>query len=124
MCAYSRVKPGNPSPSKESFEEGWMRGSSPRMTRVAFVTAPALQRTAPRRATRLALRPGTETSMRQNRQQQQRHDVGDLDHRVHGRTRGVLVGIADGVAGHRGLVGVGALAAVMAVLDVFLGVIP
>src|SRR4051812_5939925 len=35
----------------------------------------------------------------QNGQQQQGHDVGDLDHRVHGRTRGVLVGVADSVAG-------------------------
>ena len=41
-----------------------------------------------------------------------------------GRAGGVLVGIADRVAGHRGLVGVGALAAVMAVLDVLLGVVP
>jgi hypothetical protein len=56
--------------------------------------------------------------------EQQRHDVGDLDHRVDGRAGGVLVGIADGVAGHRRLVGVGALAAVMAVLDVLLGVVP
>ena len=45
----------------------------------------------------------------ENRQQQQRHDVGDLDHRVDGRTRRVLVGIADSVAGHRGLVRVATL---------------
>ena len=44
-------------------------------------------------------------SVRQHRQQQQRHDVGDLDHRVDGRAGRVLVGIADGVAGHRRLVG-------------------
>ena len=62
--------------------------------------------------------------VRQHRQQQQRHDVGDLDHRVHRGPGGVLVGIADRVAGHRRLVGLGALAAVMAVLDVFLGVVP
>src|SRR6478672_2555048 len=61
---------------------------------------------------------------RQRREQQQRDDVGDLDHRVHGRTGGVLVGIADRVAGHRGLVGLRALAAVIAVLDIFLGIVP
>jgi hypothetical protein len=58
--------------------------------------------------------------MRQHRKQQQRHDVGNLDHRVDRRTGRVLVGIADGVAGYRGLVGLGTLAAVMAVLDVCL----
>src|SRR4051812_32053469 len=31
----------------------------------------------------------------QRREQEQRDDVGNLDHRVHGRTGGVLVGIAD-----------------------------
>src|SRR3546814_8737233 len=39
-------------------------------------------------------------------------------------TRGILVGIADGVARHRGLVGFAALAAVVAVLDIFLGIVP
>ena len=63
-------------------------------------------------------------SVREDRQQQQRHDVGDLDHRIDGGARRVLVGIADGVAGHRRLVGVGALAAVVAVFDVLLGVVP
>src|SRR4051812_3750968 len=67
---------------------------------------------------------GYRRSMRQNRQQQQRYNVGNLDHRVHSRTCRILVGIADGVAGHRGLVGIGALAAVVTVLDVLLGVIP
>jgi hypothetical protein len=43
--------------------------------------------------------------VRQHSQQQQRHDVGDLDHRVHGRTSGVLVGIADRIARDRSLVG-------------------
>jgi hypothetical protein len=43
--------------------------------------------------------------MRQHREQQQGHDIGDLDHRVDGRAGGVLVGIADGVAGDGGLVG-------------------
>src|SRR3954447_4899850 len=57
-------------------------------------------------------------------EQKQRDDVGDLDHRVHGGTRGVLVGIAARVAGHRGLVGLGAFAAIIAVLDVLLGIVP
>src|SRR5688500_15392250 len=71
------------------------------------------------------LYPGLSRSAgRERRQQQQRDDVGDLDHRVHGRAGGVLVGIADRIAGHRGLVGLGALAAVVAVLDVLLGVVP
>jgi hypothetical protein len=60
----------------------------------------------------------------QQRHQQQRHDVDDLDQRVDGRARGVLVRIADGVAGHRRLVGVGTLAAEVAFLDVLLGVVP
>ena len=63
-------------------------------------------------------------SARQHRKQQQRDDIGDLDHRIHGRTGGVFIGIADRIAGHRRLVGVGTLAAVMAVLNVLLGVVP
>ena len=42
--------------------------------------------------------------VREHGEQQQRDDVGDLDRRVDGRAGGVLVGIADRVAGHRGLV--------------------
>ena len=60
----------------------------------------------------------------QQRNDQQCHDVDDLDQRVDGRTGGVLVGIADGVAGDRRLVGLGTLAAEVAVLDVLLGVVP
>jgi len=44
--------------------------------------------------------------------------------RIDGGAGGILVRIADRVAGHRRLVSVGALAAVVAVLDVFLGVVP
>ena len=62
--------------------------------------------------------------MGEHGEQQQRHDIGDLDHRVHRWTGGVLVRIADRIAGYRGLMGLGALAAVVAVLDVFLGVVP
>src|SRR5918992_4436269 len=56
--------------------------------------------------------------------QKKRHDVDDLDERVDRRAGGVLVGIADGVAGDRGLVRLGSLAAVVAVLDELLGVVP
>ena len=62
--------------------------------------------------------------MRQHRQKKQGDDVGDLDHRVHSRAGRVLVGVADGVAGHGRLVGLRALSAVVAVLDVLLGIVP
>src|SRR6478609_5127581 len=61
---------------------------------------------------------------RQRCKKKQRDDVGDLDHRIDGRAGSVLVGIADGVAGHRSFVGLGAFAAVIAVFDVLLGVVP
>src|SRR3954452_23983047 len=51
------------------------------------------------------------------RDDQDRDDVRDLDHRVDRGPGGVLVGIADGVARDRGLVGEGALAAERALLD-------
>lgn len=44
-------------------------------------------------------------AVRQHRQEQQRHDVRNLDHRVDGRTSGILVRIADGIAGHGCFVG-------------------
>ena len=44
--------------------------------------------------------------MRQHCQQQQRDNIRNLDHRIDGRAGGVFVGVADGVAGHRSLVGV------------------
>ena len=47
----------------------------------------------------------------QQRHQQQRNDVDDLDQRIHRGARCVLVGIAHCVAGHRRLVRVGTLAA-------------
>ena len=57
-----------------------------------------------------------------------RDDQGDevhhLEQRVDGRARGVLEGVADGVTDDRGLVGGGALAAVVAVLHELLGVVP
>ena len=60
----------------------------------------------------------------QQRHNQQRHDIDDLDHRVDRRAGGVLVGIAHGVAGDGGLVRVRTLAAVLAVFDELLGVVP
>ena len=58
------------------------------------------------------------------RQDEQRHQVHDLDERVERGAGGVLEGVADRVADDRRLVGLGALAAVVAVLDVLLGVVP
>ena len=62
--------------------------------------------------------------MREHREQQERDDIGDLDHRIDRRTGGVLVGIADRVARDRGGVGLLALAAEGAVLDQLLRVVP
>jgi hypothetical protein len=53
-------------------------------------------------------------SAREHSQEQQGHDVGDLDHRVHRRAGRVLIGIADGVASDRGLVGFRALEVLLA----------
>src|SRR5207249_2087152 len=52
------------------------------------------------------------------------HDVRDLDHWVDRRAGSVLVGIADGVAGDRRRVRLRALPAVEAVLDQLLRVVP
>ena len=60
----------------------------------------------------------------QQRHDQQRHDVDDLDERVDRRAGGVLVRVAHGVAGDRGLVRIRTLAAEFAVFDVLFGVIP
>src|SRR3954469_15687437 len=60
----------------------------------------------------------------EQRADQDRDDVRDLDHRVDRGTRGVLVRVADGVAGDRRGMCLGALAAVGAVLDRLLRVVP
>src|SRR3954466_4247229 len=60
----------------------------------------------------------------QERDDQDRDDVRDLDHRVDRRPGGVLVGVADGIARDRGRVRLGALPAVRAVLDQLLRVVP
>jgi len=68
--------------------------------------------------------------MRQYRQEQKRHDVGDLDHRVHRGTSRILVRIAHRVTGDGGLVRLAALLvgdAILvgkAVLEGLLGVVP
>ena len=60
----------------------------------------------------------------QHRSQHQGDHAHQLDENVHGRTRGVLEGVTNGVAHDRGLVVVTTLAAKMAFLDVLLGVVP
>jgi len=42
----------------------------------------------------------------EQRHNEQGHDIDDLDHGVHGRAGGVFVGVAHGVAGDRGFMGV------------------
>ena len=58
------------------------------------------------------------------RRDEQRHEVHDLDQRVDRRAGGVLERVADGVADDRRRVGVGPLAAEVAVLDDLLRVVP
>ena len=55
---------------------------------------------------------------------EQGHDVHDLDHGVDGGAGSVFVGVAHGVTGDRSLVRIGAFAAVEAVFNGLLGVIP
>src|SRR5262245_57334361 len=54
----------------------------------------------------------------------ERHHGHQLDEDVHGRARGVLEGIAHGIADYGGAVGIRALAPEVAGLDVLLGVVP
>ena len=58
------------------------------------------------------------------RRDQHRHQVHHLDQRVDGRAGGVLERVTDGVTDHGGRVRLGTLAAVDAVLDQLLGVVP
>src|SRR6185503_17360212 len=58
----------------------------------------------------------------QQRHQQQCNDVDDLDQRIYRRACRILVRIAHRVTSYRRLVRVGALAAIMPIFDVFLGV--
>src|SRR5271155_1776070 len=67
---------------------------------------------------------GRDSNPRQQRYQQQRHDIDDLDQRVDGRAGGILVGIADRIAGDGRFVRLRALATIVAFLDVLLGIVP
>jgi len=60
----------------------------------------------------------------EQRHHQQSHNVDDLDQRVDGRTGGVFVRIADGVASNCSFVGIRALAATVADFDVLFGIVP
>ena len=62
--------------------------------------------------------------LHQHRRRQQRYQVDDLDHRVERRACGVLQRVAHGVAYDGRLVGIGAFAAVNAVFDGLLGIVP
>jgi hypothetical protein len=62
--------------------------------------------------------------LKEDRDDQDRDDVDDLDHRIDRGAGGVLIRIADGVAGDRRGVGEGAFATKVAFLNVFLGVVP
>ena len=52
------------------------------------------------------------------------HHTQQLDENIDGRPGSILEGIPHGVADHGRLVGLAALAAVFAALDVFLGIVP
>ena len=62
--------------------------------------------------------------LQQERNHQQGHNIEDLDHRVNGRAGGIFVGVAYGVAGNGGFMGIGALATQVTVFDVFFGIVP
>src|SRR5829696_8941453 len=78
------------------------------------------------RAGAASRRPPTDLAVDRDeeRDDQDRDDVRDLDHRVDRGAGGVLVGVADGVAGDRRGMRLGALAAVRPVLDQLLRVVP
>src|ERR1700728_3904109 len=67
---------------------------------------------------------GSDLRQLEQRDHKQSYDVDDLDQRVDGRARGVLVRVADRVAGYSGFMRLGALTAIVAFLDVLLGVVP
>ena len=63
--------------------------------------------------------PGT-----QQGNDQQRHDVDDLDQGIDRRAGSVLVRVANGVSSHSGLVGLGTFTAKIALLDILFGIVP
>src|SRR5690606_3804633 len=118
-CGISSVKEG-PAPRCRMVTSSAAR-TSPSAEPEAPPPALAKKAAAPTGRRRMR---GAPSGRREQRNDQQRDDVDDLDQRVDRRARGVLVRVADGVAGDRGLVGLGALAAEVAVLDVLLRVVP
>src|SRR5437870_9892877 len=60
----------------------------------------------------------------ENRNDQDRDDIDDFDHRIDGRSRGILVGIADGITGDRCRVRERPFAAEISFFDEFLSIIP
>ena len=59
-----------------------------------------------------------------HRYQQKGDNVDDLNQRVDCRAGRVLVGVAHGIAGDRGFVCIGALAAVVALFDILFRIVP
>ena len=68
--------------------------------------------------------------MRQDGEQQQGHNIGDLDRRIDGRTGSILIGVADSIAGHRGFMSIRTLEMLHAILidkaifKALLGIVP
>src|SRR6516162_390866 len=63
-------------------------------------------------------------SLKENRDDQNRENIDDLDHRIDRRTGGVFVRVTDGVPGNCCLVREGTFAPKIAFLDELLGVVP
>src|SRR4030095_6500305 len=63
-------------------------------------------------------------SLKENRYDQDRKNIDDLDHRIDRRACGIFVGITDGVPGNCRLVREGTFAPKIAFLDELLGVVP
>src|SRR5690349_18525942 len=62
--------------------------------------------------------------LKENRDDQDGHDVDHFDHRIDRWTGRVLIRIADGITGHGRGVRKGSFAAEIAFLDILLGIIP
>ena len=67
---------------------------------------------------------GSGSRLKENRNDEDSDDVDDFDHRIDGWASRVLVGIADGIAGHGGGVGEGAFSATVAFFNIFFCVVP
>src|SRR5690242_2608475 len=105
---------GGPKPRRRRYPCWCARSESARADSDRAYTAEAGQRSCPASA----------MYRDDQRDDQDRHDVRDLDHRVDRGARRVLVRVADRVAGDRCGVRLRALAAVEAVLDRLLRVVP